>query len=53
MPADRAFLPGCGVSPGLVDSIARGLVARLNVGCDVDIRVGAIPARRTNRWATA
>ncbi|WP_187971660.1 saccharopine dehydrogenase family protein [Aquibium microcysteis] len=47
--SDRAFLPGCGVSPGLVDSVALGLAARLDPGCDLDIRVGAIPASRTNR----
>lgn len=46
---DRAFLPGCGVSPGLVDALAYGLACRLDPGCDLDIRVGAIPARRTNR----
>ncbi|WP_170314780.1 saccharopine dehydrogenase family protein [Aquibium carbonis] len=47
--SDRAFLPGCGVSPGVVDSIAYGLALRLDQGCDIDIRVGAIPAARTNR----
>lgn len=47
--AYRAFFPGCGVSPGIVDSIAYGLVRRLDPGCDLDIRVGAIPAARTNR----
>lgn len=46
---DRAFLPGCGISPGIVDSIACGLAARLDPGYDLDIRVGAIPASRTNR----
>jgi saccharopine dehydrogenase-like NADP-dependent oxidoreductase len=46
---DRAFLPGCGISPGLVDSIAHGLASRLDPGYDLDIKVGAIPASRTNR----
>ena len=46
---DRAFLPGCGISPGIVDSIACGLAARLDPGYDLDVRVGAIPASRTNR----
>jgi saccharopine dehydrogenase-like NADP-dependent oxidoreductase len=46
---DRAFLAGCGISPGIVDSIAYGLAARLDPGYDLDIRVGAIPASRTNR----
>lgn len=45
----RAFLAGCGVSPGLADSIAFGLSGRLDPRCDVDMRVGAIPALRTNR----
>lgn len=45
----RAFLSGCGVSPGLVDAIAFSLAMKLDPGCDVDVRVGAIPARRTNR----
>lgn len=45
----KAFLAGCGVSPGLVDAIALGLVQKLDPGCDVDVRVGAIPAHRTNR----
>lgn len=47
--ADRAFLTGCGISPGLVDAVANDLVQRLDPGCDLDVRVGAIPARRTNR----
>lgn len=45
----RAFLPGCGISPGLADSVAHGLAARLDPGSDLDVRVGAIPASRTNR----
>lgn len=45
----RAFLTGCGVSPGLVDAVANDLAQRLDPGCDLDLRVGAIPARRTNR----
>lgn len=44
-----AFLAGCGVSPGLVDAIAYNLVLQLDPGSDLDVRVGAIPARRTNR----
>lgn len=49
LPGDRAFLTGCGVSPGLVDAVANDLALRLDPGCDLDLRVGAIPARRTNR----
>lgn len=45
----KAFLTGCGVSPGLVDAVAYDLVQRLEPGCDLDLRVGALPARRTNR----
>ncbi len=48
-PAGLAFLPGCGVSPGLVDAVANDLVLRLDPGCDLDVGVGAIPAKRTNR----
>ncbi len=47
--ADRAFLTGCGVSPGLVDAVANDLAQRLDSGCDLDVRVGAIPAKPTNR----
>lgn len=47
--ADRAFLTGCGVSPGLVDAVANDLAQRLDPGCDLDVRVGAIPATLTNR----
>lgn len=46
---DKAFLTGCGVSPGLVDAVANDLAQRLDPGCSLDLRVGAIPARRTNR----
>jgi len=46
---DKAFLTGCGVSPGLVDAVAYHLALRFDPGCDLDVRVGAIPARRGNR----
>jgi saccharopine dehydrogenase-like NADP-dependent oxidoreductase len=49
MPVGKAFLTGCGVSPGLVDAIAIDFAGRLDTGCELDIRVGALPARRTNR----
>ncbi|MBX3530647.1 MAG: saccharopine dehydrogenase NADP-binding domain-containing protein [Rhizobiaceae bacterium] len=48
-PAERAFLAGCGISPGLVDAVAHELVSRLEPGWDLEIRVGAIPAHKTNR----
>lgn len=47
--ADRAFLTGCGVSPGLVDAVANDFAERLEPGCDLDLRVGAIPVHRVNR----
>jgi saccharopine dehydrogenase-like NADP-dependent oxidoreductase len=49
LPPRKAFLTGCGVSPGLVDAIAVDFAGRLDAGCDIDIRVGALPATRTNR----
>lgn len=47
--AGSAFLPGCGVSPGLVDAVANDLARRFDHGCDLDVRVGAIPATQTTR----
>jgi saccharopine dehydrogenase-like NADP-dependent oxidoreductase len=44
-----AFLDGCGVSPGLVDRAAAHLAGRFPGPVDLRVRVGAIPARRTNR----
>lgn len=45
----RAFLDGCGVSPGLADLAAIELAAGFPGAVDLVVRVGAIPARRTNR----
>lgn len=45
----RAFLPGCGVSPGLVDHVVSSLVAAFDRDVDLVVRVGAIPRERTNR----
>lgn len=45
----RAFLTGCGVSPGLADQVAAELAAGIAGDVDLVVRVGAIPARRTNR----
>lgn len=47
--ADRFFLSGCGVSPGLVDQITASLAGSFPSAVDLTIRVGAIPRRRTNR----
>lgn len=44
-----AFLPGCGVSPGLVDSVVAHFLDTSEGPIDVEVAVGAIPARRTNR----
>lgn len=48
-PPDRAFLAGCGVSPGLVGDLARGLVGSFSGEIDLAVRVGALPSRRLNR----
>jgi saccharopine dehydrogenase-like NADP-dependent oxidoreductase len=48
-PAGAAFLPGCGVSPGLVDDIAAGLAGTFPGRVDLDIRVGAIPRKQVGR----
>lgn len=45
----RLFLGGCGVSPGLADLAAIELAAEFTGAVDLVVRVGAIPARRTNR----
>ncbi|WP_048647077.1 saccharopine dehydrogenase family protein [Nitratireductor soli] len=47
--ADRFFLSGCGVSPGLVDEIAASLAGSFRGAVDLTIRVGAIPRQQTNR----
>jgi saccharopine dehydrogenase-like NADP-dependent oxidoreductase len=49
VPPGRAFLTGCGVSPGLVGDLARGLAASFPGEIDLSVCVGAIPARRLNR----
>lgn len=45
----RLFLGGCGVSPGLADLAAIELAAEFPGAVDLVVRVGAIPARQTNR----
>lgn len=48
--ADGALkLSGCGVSPGLADLMIARLSAQADGPIDVELAVGAIPARRTNR----
>ncbi|MDI6837587.1 MAG: saccharopine dehydrogenase NADP-binding domain-containing protein [Rhizobiaceae bacterium] len=46
---ERIVLNGCGVSPGLVENIASGLLARYAPVCDLTIRVGSVPRFPTNR----
>lgn len=48
-PRDAAFLTGCGVSPGLVDSVVAHFLDTSEGEIDVAVAVGAIPARQTNR----
>jgi saccharopine dehydrogenase-like NADP-dependent oxidoreductase len=47
--ADRVILNGCGVSPGIVETIASSLIARHAPICDLSIRVGSLPRHPTNR----
>ncbi|MEO3388439.1 saccharopine dehydrogenase NADP-binding domain-containing protein [Mesorhizobium sp. CAU 1741] len=48
-PGRPVFLPGCGVSPGLADGLVASLAAEFEEPVDVELAVGAIPTRRTNR----
>lgn len=45
----RAVMMGCGVSPGVIDNVANGLLETLSHVSDLTIRVGAIPRFPTNR----
>jgi saccharopine dehydrogenase-like NADP-dependent oxidoreductase len=45
----KAVMMGCGVSPGVIDNVANGLVETLSTVSDLTIRVGAIPRFPTNR----
>lgn len=45
----RAVLTGCGASPGLVETIATGLIRQFSSIEDLTIRVGAIPRHAVNR----
>lgn len=46
---ERVVLTGCGVSPGIVENIARGLLAQCAPASDLTIRVGSLPRYPTNR----
>lgn len=46
---DRLCFPGCGVSPGLADLMVAELAGKGSASLDIEVAVGAIPARRTNR----
>lgn len=43
--AKRAFMPQCGLAPGLVSIIARSLIQEFDVCQQVKLRVGALPQR--------
>ncbi|MCE1236290.1 MAG: saccharopine dehydrogenase NADP-binding domain-containing protein [Hyphomicrobiales bacterium] len=47
--AGPAVLPGCGVSPGLVDDIVAELIAAFDTVDDLVVRVGAIPREPSGR----
>lgn len=44
-----AVLPGCGVSPGLVDDVVAELIATFDTVDDLVVRVGAIPREPVGR----
>src|ERR687885_51702 len=46
--ADTAFVPQCGLAPGFVGIVARGLVRRFERVRAVRLRVGALPRYTTN-----
>lgn len=46
---NRAVFCGCGVSPGIIDNIAGGLLREFSPVADLTIRVGSIPRFPTNR----
>lgn len=46
---ERAVFSGCGVSPGIIDNVACGLVHEFSPITDLTIRVGSIPRFPTNR----
>ena len=45
----RAVFNGCGVSPGIIENVAWGLLSCFASATDLTIRVGAIPQYPTNR----
>lgn len=45
----RAVFNSCGVSPGIIENVAWGLLASFVSATDLTIRVGAIPRYPTNR----
>jgi saccharopine dehydrogenase-like NADP-dependent oxidoreductase len=46
---ERVVLNGCGVSPGIMENIAHGLLDELAPVSDLTVRVGAVPRNPTNR----
>jgi saccharopine dehydrogenase-like NADP-dependent oxidoreductase len=49
VPDGPVFLPACGVSPGITDDVVSHLARTVEGPIDVEIAVGAIPVRRSNR----
>lgn len=56
--ADTAFVPQCGLAPGMISIIAAGLIGRFDEVDSVHMRVGALPAHPNNalkyalNWST-
>lgn len=47
-PTSKVFLPGCGLSPGLVANMAAELVGALDGPIDMVVRVGGLPVNPSN-----
>lgn len=45
----QVFRPACGISPGLVNDVAAGMIGALQGPVDAAIRVGSLPRTKTNR----
>ena len=47
--AGSAFVPGCGLAPGYVSSLAAEVLREAGPGAEVTVYVGALPKQRINR----
>lgn len=47
--AQSAFVPGCGLAPGYVSSLAAEALRDAGAGAEVTVYVGALPQERVNR----